>query len=111
MARTVVVAQEDEPPDPSSSVRTRGFTPVSSGATHVFLQILWRGAAASPDAGAQLAAVFHEMADRDIAVLETMQRCLDEDTTPRRYVNVKADRAAVRARRILRSMVEEERGP
>jgi vanillate O-demethylase monooxygenase subunit len=39
-----------------------------------------------------------------------MQRCLDEDTTPRRYVNVKADRAAVRARRILTSMVEDERG-
>lgn len=91
-------------------VRTHGFTPESSGATHVFLQISWRGAAVAPDAGAQLATVFHEMANRDIAVLETMQRCLDEDTTPRRYFNVKADRAAVRARRILTSMVEEERG-
>lgn len=90
-------------------VRTHGFTPESSGRTHVFLQISWRGAAVSPDAGAQLAAVFHEMANRDIAVLETMQRCLDEDTSPRRYFNVKADRAAVRARRILTSMVEDER--
>jgi vanillate O-demethylase monooxygenase subunit len=91
-------------------VRTHGFTPESAGATHVFLQISWRGTAVSPDAGAQLAAVFHEMADRDTAVLETVQRCLDEDTPPRRYVNVKADRAAVRARRIVQSMVEEERG-
>ncbi|GAA4823487.1 aromatic ring-hydroxylating dioxygenase subunit alpha [Nocardioides caeni] len=91
-------------------VRTHGFTPVSPRATTVFLQISWRGDAVSPDAGAQLAAVFHEMADRDIAVLETVQRCLDEDSTPRRYVNVKADRAAVRARRILTSMVEDERG-
>jgi phenylpropionate dioxygenase-like ring-hydroxylating dioxygenase large terminal subunit len=91
-------------------VRTHGFTPESSGATHVFLQISWRGASVSPDAGARLAAVFHEMADRDIAAIETMQRCLDEDTTPRRYVNVKADRAAVRARRILTSMVEDEQG-
>ena len=91
-------------------VRTHGFTPESAGATHVFLQISWRGAAVSPHAGAQLAAVFREMATRDIAVLETMQRCLDEDTTQRRYVNVKADRAAVRARRIVQSMVEEERG-
>jgi vanillate O-demethylase monooxygenase subunit len=91
-------------------VRTHGFTPESESATHVFLQISWRGSAVSADAGAQLAAVFHEMADRDLAVLETMQRCLDEDTTPRRYVNVKADRAAVRARRIVQSMVEEERG-
>jgi vanillate O-demethylase monooxygenase subunit len=91
-------------------VRTHGFTPESAGTTHVFLQISWRGAAVSPDPGPQLAAVFHEMADRDIAVLETMQRCLDEDTAPRRYFNVKADRAALRARRIVQSMVEEERG-
>ena len=91
-------------------VRTHGFTPESSGATHVFLQISWRGAAVSPDAGERLAAVFHEMANRDIAAIETMQRCLDEDTTPRRYVNVKADRAAVRARRIVQSMIEDERG-
>jgi len=91
-------------------VRTHGFTPESSGTTHVFLQISWRGNAVSPDAGDRLAAVFHEMANRDIAVLETVQRCLDEDTTPRRYFNVKADRAAVRARRILTSMVEDERG-
>ncbi|HSV38321.1 MAG TPA: aromatic ring-hydroxylating dioxygenase subunit alpha [Nocardioidaceae bacterium] len=91
-------------------VRTHGFTPESAGTTHVFLQISWRGAAVSPDAGAQLAAVFHEMATRDIAVLETMQRCLDGDTTQRRYVNVKADRAALRARRIVQSMVEDERG-
>jgi len=91
-------------------VRTHGFTPESPGATHVFLQISWRGSSLSPDAGERLAAVFHEMANRDFAALETMQRCLDEDTTPRRYVNVKADRAAVRARRILTSMVEDERG-
>lgn len=91
-------------------VRTHGFTPESSGATHVFLQISWRGTAVSPDAGAQLAAVFHEIATRDFAVLETMQRCLDEDVVPRRYVNVKADRAALRARRIITSMMEDERG-
>ncbi len=91
-------------------VRTHAFTPKSPGATHVFLQISWRGTAVSPDAGAELVAVFREMADRDSAVLETVQRCLDEDTEPRRYVNVKADRAGVRARRIMQSMVEEERG-
>lgn len=91
-------------------VRSHGFTPERDGATHVFLQISWRGPAVSSDAGEALAAVFHEMADRDIAVLETMQRCLDEDPTPRRYFNVKADRAALRARRILTSMVEDEQG-
>lgn len=91
-------------------VRTHAFTPETAGATHVFLQISWRGVAAAPDAGAHLAAVFHEMADRDTAVLETVQRCLDEDPPSRRYVNVKADRAAVRARRIVQSMIEDERG-
>lgn len=91
-------------------VRTHGFTPESAGVTQMFLQISWRGTAVAPDAGERLAAVFHEMADRDTTVLELMQRCLDEDTPPRRYVSVKADRAAIRARRIVQSMVEEERG-
>ncbi|MGE4428757.1 MAG: aromatic ring-hydroxylating dioxygenase subunit alpha, partial [Solirubrobacteraceae bacterium] len=68
------------------------------------------GTAVAADADRRLIDVFHAMADRDTAVLETMQRCLDEDETPRRYVNVKADRAAVRARRIVQSMIEEERG-
>ncbi|HEX7739726.1 MAG TPA: aromatic ring-hydroxylating dioxygenase subunit alpha [Marmoricola sp.] len=90
-------------------VRTHGFTPATSSSTHVFLQLSWRGTVAA-DVGTRLVEVFHAMADRDLAVVETMQRCLDEDPTPRRYFNVKADRAAVRARRILTSMVEEERG-
>jgi phenylpropionate dioxygenase-like ring-hydroxylating dioxygenase large terminal subunit len=91
-------------------VRLHGFTPQTSGSTRVFLQLAWRGTAVAADADRRLAEVFQAMADRDTAVLETMQRCLDEDETPRRYVNVKADRAAVRARRIVQSMIEEERG-
>ena len=91
-------------------VRLHGFTPQDRATTRVFLQLAWRGTAVAVDADRRLAEVFHAMADRDTAVLETMQRCLDEDETPRRYVNVKADRAAVRARRIVQSMIEEERG-
>jgi vanillate O-demethylase monooxygenase subunit len=91
-------------------VRLHGFTPRAPGATRVFLQLAWRGTAVADDAGQRLVDVFHVMADRDSAVLETMQRCLDEDEVPRRYVNVKADRAAVRARRIVQSMIEDERG-
>lgn len=91
-------------------VRLHGFTPLAEGSTRVFLQLAWRGAAVSPDAGPRLTKVFHAMADRDSAVLETMQSCLDEDETPRRYFNVKADRAAIRARRIVQSMIEDERG-
>jgi phenylpropionate dioxygenase-like ring-hydroxylating dioxygenase large terminal subunit len=91
-------------------VRLHGFTPQANGSTRVFLQLAWRGTAVAADADRQLADVFHAMADRDTAVIETMQRCLDEDETPRRYVNVKADRAAIRARRIVQSMIEDERG-
>ena len=91
-------------------VRLHGFTPQNRSTTRVFLQLAWRGAAVAADADRRLAEVFHAMADRDTAVIETMQRCLDEDGTTRRYVNVKADRAAVRARRIVQSMIEEERG-
>lgn len=91
-------------------VRLHGFTPETERSTHVFLQLAWRGTAVAVDAGPRLAEVFHAMAERDSAVLETVQRCLDEDQAPRRYVNVKADRAALRARRIVQSMIEEERG-
>lgn len=90
-------------------VRLHGFTPETERSTHVFLQLAWRGTAVAADAGPRLAEVFHAMAERDSAVLETVQRCLDEDDIPRRYVNVKADRAAIRARRIVQSMIEEER--
>lgn len=91
-------------------VRLHGFTPQSPGSTRVFLQLAWRGKAVAVDAAQRLTEVFHVMADRDSNVLEVMQRCLDEDQAPRRYVNVKADRAAIRARRIVQSMIEEERG-
>lgn len=90
-------------------VRLHGFTPQAPRSTRVFLQLAWRGTAVAADAERRLAEVFRAMADRDTAVLETMQRCLDEDETPRRYVNVKADRAAVRARRIMTSMMDDER--
>jgi hypothetical protein len=39
-----------------------------------------------------------------------LQRRLGEDTVARRDINVKADRAAVRARRIAMEMVDEESG-
>ncbi|NMO05252.1 Rieske 2Fe-2S domain-containing protein [Gordonia sp. TBRC 11910] len=91
-------------------VRLHGFTPQTDRSTRVFLQLAWRGSAVATDTDRRLAEVFGAMADRDAAALEAMQRCLDEDETPRHYVNVKADRAALRARRIVHSMIEEERG-
>ncbi|MDT5139738.1 MAG: hypothetical protein QOD58_4000, partial [Mycobacterium sp.] len=60
--------------------------------------------------GGFLRNMFHEWALRDAVVLETIQRRLEEETVPRRDLNVKADRAAVRARRIALEMVDEETG-
>jgi vanillate O-demethylase oxygenase-like protein len=64
----------------------------------------------SDDVAEQIRSVFHQTAERDIAVLETVQRQLGEDLEPRRDINVKADRAAIRARRVTQAMVREEAG-
>jgi hypothetical protein len=61
-------------------------------------------------AGEFLRTMFHDWAMRDATVLETVQRGLGEATPSRRDINVKADRAAVRARRIAMEMVDEESG-
>lgn len=91
-------------------LRIEGFTPESPGATHVFLQMARNYATDNDGVGAFLRTMFHEWADRDADVLEAIQHRLEEDTVPRRDINVKADRAAVRARRIVMDMVDEESG-
>jgi vanillate O-demethylase monooxygenase subunit len=101
-----------EPTDaaPRQLLRIQGFTPESPGVTHVFLQMA-RDYAIDDDAvGKFLATMFHDWAERDAEVLEGMQDLLDENPIPRREFNVKADRAAVRARRIALDMVDEESG-
>jgi vanillate O-demethylase monooxygenase subunit len=91
-------------------VRTHGFTPETAGSTHVFLQVAWRGPSTPPGAVEGMRTAFLAMAGRDAEVLEMTQRYIEEDSSPGRYINVKADRAALRARRIVHSMVDEERG-
>src|SRR5262249_21677022 len=91
-------------------LRIHGFTPEPPTATHVFLQIVRNYGTGDDAVGEQLRAVFHQTAERDVAVLETVQRQLGEDLEPRRDINVKADRAAVRARRVAQEMVREEAG-
>lgn len=91
-------------------LRIQGFTPESPGATHVFLQMARNYATDNDGAGEFLRTMFHEWAMRDAGVLETIQNRLEEDTLPRRDINVKADRAAVRARRIAMEMVDDESG-
>jgi vanillate O-demethylase monooxygenase subunit len=92
------------------NLRIQGFTPESPTATHVFLQIARNYATDRGVVADHLRAMFHEMAVRDAAVLEIVQRRLGEDLEPRRDINVKADRAAVRARRVAQAMVDEEAG-
>lgn len=89
-------------------LRVQGFTPESLTTTHVFLQIARNYATDRSVVGDHLRAMFHEWAVRDAKVLETVQRRLGEEIEPRRDLNVKADRAAVRARRVAQAMVEEE---
>jgi phenylpropionate dioxygenase-like ring-hydroxylating dioxygenase large terminal subunit len=91
-------------------VRVQGFTPKSPTTTHVFLRIARNYATDRSVVADHLRAMFHDMAIRDAAVLETVQRRLGEEVEPRRDINVKADRAAVRARRVAEAMVEEEAG-
>lgn len=91
-------------------LRIQGFTPESTGSTHIFLQMARNYAIGDERVADFLRTMFHEWAMGDIVVLETVQARLDEATEPRRDINVKADRAAVRARRIAMEMVDEESG-
>ena len=91
-------------------LRIQGFTPETPQTTHVFLQMARDFATDNADVGEFLRTMFHEWALRDAVVLETIQSRLDEEPVPRRDLNVKADRAAVRARRIAMDMVDEETG-
>jgi vanillate O-demethylase monooxygenase subunit len=91
-------------------LRIQGFTPETPTTTHVFLHIARNYSTDRGVVAEHLRAMFHEMAARDAAVLETVQRRMGEDLEPRRDVNIKADRAAVRARRVTQAMVDEEAG-
>ncbi|MGO9035220.1 Rieske 2Fe-2S domain-containing protein [Mycobacterium sp.] len=91
-------------------LRIQGFTPESPAATHVFLQMARNYAIDDDRIGEFLRTMFHEWAERDAAVLEKIQCRLGERGEPRRDINVRADRAAVRARRIAMEMVDEESG-
>ena len=91
-----------------ATARVQGFTPESPTSTHVFLQIVRNYATDRAVVADHLRAMFHQWAGRDIPVLETIQCRLDGEDGLRRDINVKADRAAVRARRVAEAMVEEE---
>jgi vanillate O-demethylase monooxygenase subunit len=89
-------------------LRVQGFTPETPTTTHVFLQIVRNYATDRAVVADHLHGMFHEWALRDARVLETVQRQLGQELEPRRDLNVKADRAAVRARRVAQTMLAEE---
>jgi vanillate O-demethylase monooxygenase subunit len=89
-------------------LRVHGFTPQTPTTTHVFLQIARNYALDRTVISEHLRAFFLDMTRRDANVLEAVQRQLSERGQPRRDINVKADRAAVRARRVALAMVAEE---
>jgi vanillate O-demethylase monooxygenase subunit len=88
--------------------RIQGFTPEGPAATHVFLQMARNYATDRAVVADHLRALFHEWAVRDAAVLEMVQKRLGQEGVPQRGINIKADRAAIRARRVAQAMVEEE---
>lgn len=89
-------------------MRVQGFTPERPGSTHVFLRITRNYATDREVVAEHLQSMFTEWAQRDAAVLELTQRTIDDDPPSRRYINLKADPAALRARRVAQAMVEEE---
>jgi vanillate O-demethylase monooxygenase subunit len=91
-------------------LRVQGFTPETPTSTHVFLRIVRNYATDRTVVADHLRAIFRDWALRDIPVLEEVQRRMDEEIPQRRDVNVKADRAALRARRVAQAMVQEETG-
>jgi phenylpropionate dioxygenase-like ring-hydroxylating dioxygenase large terminal subunit len=93
---------------PRQLLRIQAFTPESPGATNVFLRMSRDFATDNAAVSAFLADMFHDWAQRDAVTLETVQRCLAEERRPRRDINIKADRAALRARRIVLDMIAEE---
>ena len=103
-----VIAPEDG--EGYELLRIQGFTPESTEATHVFLQMARNFASDDGKVAEFLRTMFREWAVRDAAVLETIQGRLGEETGLPRDINVKADRAAVRARRIAMEMVDDESG-
>jgi vanillate O-demethylase monooxygenase subunit len=94
---------------PREQVRIHGFTPETPTTTHVFLQVARNYAVGQEIVGEYLRRMFRDMDERDAAVLETIQHRLVDDGA-RRDINVKADRAAVRARRVVEAMIAEETG-
>jgi vanillate O-demethylase monooxygenase subunit len=88
--------------------RVQGFTPETPTRTHVFLRVARDYATDRAVVTDHLRDVFHQMALRDAAVLERVQQRLADDLVPRRDINVKADRAAVRARRVVQGMLADE---
>jgi vanillate O-demethylase monooxygenase subunit len=102
---------EGERTGPHEQVRVHGFTPETPTSTHVFLQVARDYAAGREVIDRHFHRVFTEMLGKDAALLEVVQRRLAEPDEPRRDVNVKADRAALRARRVVREMIAEETTP
>jgi vanillate O-demethylase monooxygenase subunit len=86
-------------------VRVQGFTPETATSTHVFLRVARNYALDRSVVTAHLEQMFRTMADEDVALLERLQQA-----GPTRAVNITADRAALRARRIAEAMVAEQAG-
>lgn len=103
-----VITPASQPAESYSVLRMQGFTPETPTSTLVFLRLCRSFEPNRRIVSDFLRNMFHGMALRDAEVLGAVQSRLSEDPSPRRDLNVRADRAAVRARRIALSMVDDE---
>ena len=96
---------------PMSSCGFRGSRPNLPAATHVFLQMARNYATDNDAASPSFSAPCSTSGRREMRLCWRRFSVASARTTvPRRDINVKADRAAVRARRIAMEMVDEESG-
>jgi nitrite reductase/ring-hydroxylating ferredoxin subunit len=90
-------------------VGVQAFTPESPTATHVFFQVARNYATDRDVIAGHLRSMLEDMAVQDISLLETIEY-RGRPGAGTRGVNVTADRAAVKARRIISAMVAAEAG-
>jgi len=92
-------------------VRIQAFTPESPTRTHVFWRAAYDYATDRPNAIHQLRSVVADIDDRDRALVEAVQRNAGDAEWGADQVNILADTAGLRARRIIKAMIAKEAGP
>lgn len=92
-------------------VRSQALTPESASRTHVFWRAAYNYAGDRPGAIHHLRAVVTDVMARDHALVESVQANAGVAEWGAGQVNILADTAGLKARRILKAMLAKEAGP